>query len=213
RMKGYPSNDTAVNPMSWLKSLKGGSNKSASKWRSDIIRASKAMNVNLSNGNIKDIISLIQAESNGNAGVTQHGYTDVNSGGNEARGLLQYTPKTWTGYKVKGSGNILNGYHQLKTFFNNSNWRRDLSSWKARMSRGQTGWGPSGSRRFATGGKVWDGLYHLGEEGYPEWVIPSDPSRSNDAWKLLALAANDLEKTSPKNKRPNNLPNPSNSSG
>ena len=46
----------------------------------------------------------------------------------------------------------MNGYHQLKAFFNNSNWSRDLASWKSRMARGQTGWGPTGSRRgYATG--------------------------------------------------------------
>ncbi|MDC5694281.1 phage tail tape measure protein [Mammaliicoccus sciuri] len=214
-MRGsHPGNDTAIDPHKWLKNLQGagGGSKAASKWRGDIIRAGKAMSVKLSSGDIQDIISLIHTESGGRPGVTQSGYTDVNTGGNEARGLLQYTPGTWNAYKAKGAGNILNGYHQLKTFFNNSNWRRDLSAWKARIARGQTGWGPTGSRRFATGGKVWDGLYHLGEEGYPEWIIPSDPSRSNDAWKLLALAANDLEKSSPKSKRPNNLPNPSNSS-
>lgn len=208
-------NGVPIDPLNWLKKNNGksGGSKAASKWRGDIIRAGKAMSVKLSSGDIQDIISLIHTESGGRPGVTQSGYTDENTGGNEARGLLQYTPRTWNAYKAKGAGNILNGYHQLKTFFNNSNWRRDLSAWKARIARGQTGWGPTGSRRFATGGKVWDGLYHLGEEGYPEWIIPSDPSRSNDAWKLLALAANDLEKSSPKSKRPNNLPNPSTGSG
>nr|WP_315293444.1 phage tail tape measure protein [Mammaliicoccus lentus] len=207
-MRGsHPGNDTAVNPEKWLKNLKGGSNKAASKWAPDIKRAAKRMKVNLSNSELKGIIAQIQRESNGNAGVTQGNIGDINNlRGTPAQGLLQYVPSTFKAYKVKGHSNIKSGYDQLLAFFNNSNWRKDLPY-------GKSGWGPSGSRRFATGGKVWNGLYHLGEEGYPEWIIPSDPSRSNDAWKLLALAANDLEKTSPKNKRPNNLPNPSNSSG
>lgn len=209
RMKGYPSNETAVDPMSWLKSLKGGGSKSASKWRGDIVRAGKEMGVRLSNRDIKDIISLIQTESNGNAGVTQHGYTDVNSGGNEARGLLQYTPKTWAGYKVKGKGNILNGYHQLLAFLNNTNWRRDLSAWKARMARGATGWGPSGSKRgFATGGIIREnGLYNLTEQGHEEIVIPTDPRRSSDAMKLMAYASEKIQGKGKKNKRPNQLSN------
>lgn len=195
------------NVLEWLKGLgSGGTNKAASKWAPDIKRAAKRMKVNLSNSELKGIIAQIQRESNGNAGVTQGNIGDINNrNGTPAQGLLQYVPSTFKAYKVKGHGNIKSGYDQLLAFFNNSNWRRDLPN-------GKSGWGPSGSRRFATGGKVWDGFYHLGEEGYPEWIIPSDPSRSNDAWKLLALAANDLEKSSPKSKRPNNLPNPSNSS-
>lgn len=63
-----------------------------------------------------------------------------------------------------------------------------------------------GEQRFATGGLVGHGLYELGEEGYPEWIIPTDPSRANDAMKLIAHAG----KTLRRNKgtmRPNNLPN------
>lgn len=209
RMKGYPSNTTAVDPMSWLKSLKGGGSKPASRWRGDIVRAGKEMGVRLSNRDIKDMISLIQTESNGNAGVTQ-GIKDVNSGGNEARGLLQYTPKTWAGYKVKGKGNIMNGYHQLLAFLNNTNWRRDLSAWKARMARGATGWGPSGSKRgYATGGLInANGLYNLAEDGHPEFVIPTDPKRQSDAMKLLAIASQRIEGNK-KNKRPNQMRTPS----
>ena len=185
RMKGYPSNDTAVDPMKWLKSLgSGGGSKAASKWRSDIVKAGKSMGVKLSAGDIKDIIRLIDTESSGNPRVTQ-GIQDVNSGGNEARGLLQYTPGTFAGYKAKGAGNILNGYHQLKAFFNNSNWRRDLSAWKSRMARGATGWGPTGSKRGYASGTNFarSGLANVFEKGGEiinfrggEQVIPNDVS-------------------------------------
>lgn len=210
RMKGYPSNETAVNPKKWLESLKGGGSKSASKWKADIKRAAKATGTKLSGSKLNDIVKLIQTESNGNSKVTQHGYTDVNSGGNEARGLLQYTPGTFAGYKTKGGGNILNGYHQLKAFFNNSNWSSDLASWKSRMARGLTGWGPTGSRRgYATGGLInSSGLYNLAEEGHPEFVIPTDPSRQSDAMKLLAIARQRIEGNK-KNKRPNQMRTPS----
>ena len=200
RMKGYPSNATAVNPMSWLKSLIGGGSKSASKWAPDIKRAAKSMKVNLSNSELKGIIAQIQRESNGNAGVTQGNIGDINNrNGTPAQGLLQYVPSTFNSYKMKGHGNIKSGYDQLLAFFNNSNWRKDLPY-------GKSGWGPSGSRRFATGGIIRDnGLYNLAEEGHEEVVISTDPKRAADSMKLINYVANKVQGRSKGNKRPNQV--------
>lgn len=175
RMKGYPSNDTAVDPTKWLEGLKGsgGGKKAANKWRGDVKRAAKAMKVNLSAGELNDIIRLIDTESSGDPKVMQ-GVHDVNSGPNAARGLLQYTPGTFNGYKVKGKGNILNGYHQLLAFFNNGSWRRNLKSWKSRMAMGLTGWGPTGMPRgYENGGVISKHqLVQAGEKNKPEMIIP-----------------------------------------
>ncbi|MFT2142243.1 peptidoglycan DD-metalloendopeptidase family protein [Mammaliicoccus sciuri] len=201
RMKGYPSNDTAVDPMSWLKSLKGGgTNKAASKWAPEIKKAAKRMNVNLTSGELKGIIAQIQRESNGNAGVTQGNIGDINNLlGTPAQGLLQYVPSTFKAYAVKGHGNIKSGYDQLLAFFNNKNWRKDLPY-------GKSGWGPSGGRRFATGGIIKsNGLYNLAEEGHEEVVIPTDPRRSSDAMKLINYAANKVQRGKNGNKRPNQI--------
>lgn len=206
RMKGYPSNATAVDPMSWLKSLKGGGSKSASKWAPDIKRAAKRMKVNLSNSELKGIIAQIQRESNGNAGVTQGNIGDINNlNGTPAQGLLQYVPSTFNSYKMKGHGNIKSGYDQLLAFFNNSNWRKDLRY-------GKSGWGPSGSRRFATGGIIRDnGLYNLAEEGHEEVVISTDPKRAADSMKLINYVANKVQGRSNGNKRPNQVKSSTNS--
>ena len=162
-------NGVAKDPTNWLKKHNGGGsqNKSASKWKGDIKRAAKQMKVNLSNRELNGIVAQIARESNGNAGVTQGNIGDINNlRGTPAQGLLQYVPSTFKSYAVKGHKNIKNGYDQLLAFFNNSNWRRDLPY-------GKSGWGPSGSRRFAHGGMIKKhGLYEAGEGNRPEMVLP-----------------------------------------
>lgn len=171
-MRGsHPSNDTAKDPEKWLKSLKGSGG--GGSWGSKIRQAAARMGTRVSGSDVSDISRLIQTESSGNEGIIQQ-IVDINTGANRARGLLQYTPGTFSSYKVRGAGNIMNGMHQLMAFFNNSNWRSDLSAWKRRMASGSTGWGPTGSRRrYAHGGLIKKhGLYEAGEGNRPEMVLP-----------------------------------------
>ncbi|MCE5096519.1 peptidoglycan DD-metalloendopeptidase family protein [Staphylococcus devriesei] len=204
----YITNRNTIDPKKFASMGGGGGvNKSAAAWKPDIRRAAKAIGVRVSSADVNDVARLIQTESSGNAGVTQQ-IQDVNSGGNEAQGLLQYTPGSFNSYAIRGHKNIKNGYDQLLAFFNNTDWRANLSYWKRRMASGLTGWGPTGSRhKYATGGLIKNaGWYNIAEGGYPEWIIPTDPNRRTDAMKLLALAAKDIEgsKTSG-NKRPSNF--------
>lgn len=202
-------NGKPIDPMPFLRKQSKGGGKGSGAWKPDIRRAAKAIGVRVSARDVNDVARLIQTESGGRAGVTQQ-IQDVNSGGNEAQGLLQYTPGSFNSYAIRGHKNIRNGYDQLLAFFNNTDWRANLSYWKRRMASGLTGWGPTGSRhKYATGGLIKNaGWYNLAEGGYPEWIIPTDPNRRTDAMKLLALAAKDIEnrKTSG-NKRPNNFSN------
>lgn len=46
---------------------------------------------------------------------------------------------------------------------------------------------------YVIGGKVYNGLYYLGEEGYLEWIIFIDLSRVNEVYKLLVLVVNDID--------------------
>ncbi|MBT2615333.1 MULTISPECIES: phage tail tape measure protein [unclassified Bacillus (in: firmicutes)] len=172
----------------------------ASAWRGQILKAAMAMKESINSSEINGIIAQIQRESGGNQRITQSSaVVDINTlSGNPARGLLQYIPQTFRSYAVKGHNNIYSGYDQLLAFFNNKTWRRDLPY-------GKRGWSPRGGRKFETGGFVKnEGLYNLAEGGWPEWVIPTDPSRRTDAMKLLALAGKSIEGG---NKRPNQLPN------
>src|SRR5699024_600145 len=176
-------NGVAFDPRNWLKKNNGGGGGNG-KWKSKVKQAAKATGVKLSGSKLNDILKLIQTESGGRAGVTQQ-IQDVNSGGNEAQGLLQYTPTTFRSYATKGKKNIKNGYHQLMAFFNNSNWSSDLAAWKRRMARGSTGWGPTGSRRgYAKGTNFaprgWAQVHEKGGEIMNlrggEQIIPHDDS-------------------------------------
>jgi TP901 family phage tail tape measure protein len=173
--------------------------KGIARWRPVIKRAAAVMKESISNAEVNGILKQIQRESGGNEKIVQSSAVwDVNTAaGNPARGLLQYIPQTFNAYKMKRHNNIYSGYDQLLAFFNNKTWRRDLPY-------GKRGWSPRGGRKFETGGLVKnDGLYNLAEGGWPEWVIPTDPSRRTDAMKLLALAGKDIQG----NKRPHQLPN------
>ncbi|WP_053017036.1 peptidoglycan DD-metalloendopeptidase family protein [Staphylococcus haemolyticus] len=148
----YITNRNTIDPKKFASMGGGGGvNKSAAAWKPDIRRAAKAIGVRVSSADVNDVARLIQTESSGNAGVTQQ-IQDVNSGGNEAQGLLQYTPGSFNSYAIRGHKNIKNGYDQLLAFFNNTDWRANLSYWKRRMASGLTGWGPTGRRKkYATG--------------------------------------------------------------
>ncbi|RZH79869.1 hypothetical protein EIG92_17005, partial [Staphylococcus aureus] len=50
-------------------------------------------------------------------------------------------------------------------------WVPRKGSWRAAFKR-------AGDYAYATGSQVYNGLYHLGEEGYPECLIPTVPSRA-----------------------------------
>lgn len=115
------------------------------RWRKYIKRAASQMHTSVTGTEIAKIMSMISSESSGNPTITQQ-IQDVNSAnGTPAQGLLQYVPSTFDAYAVKGHHKLLNGYDQLLALFNDSNWRSDIHF--------GGGWGPSGHRRFAKGGR------------------------------------------------------------
>ncbi|AIS73881.1 tape measure protein [Lactobacillus phage Ldl1] len=157
--------------------------------------AAKEMHVNPSRQFIKNLQAVIQNESGGRNIVQQ--IHDMNSGGNEARGILQFTPQTFKAFAVKGHTNIMNPYDQLLAFFNNSDWRNSIG-WTTIWGTRKMDWlhsGPQGHRRYANGG-IAKRPSIFGEEG-AEMAIPlSDGHKTKREYELLGqtaaiLASND----------------------
>lgn len=151
-----------------------------------IRQAAKIDHVNPTEAFIKLLQQTIQSESGGrNIVQTIH---DVNSGGNEARGILQYTPGTFKAFARKGYGNIMGPLDQLVAFFNNSDWKNSIGQTNI-WGHDKIDWlhsGPIGHRRFASGGKVSRPTFSLfGEAGNEYFVNPSSPNAFNVVRDLM----------------------------
>ena len=167
-------------------------NKSLSR---DMMRAAATINkLKPSDGFFGLLWQVIMSESGGRNIMQQ--IHDVNSGGNEAGGILQYTPGTFAKYALPGHGERMNDFNQLLAFFNNTDW---LNSIGATVIRGASkiDWlhsGPQGGRRddfwphFANGGLATQPSI-FGEAG-AEMAIPLDSMKSTRAWQLMKQVVN-----------------------
>ena len=112
---------------------------------SDLIRLAAAkMHVKVSSADIAHIMNVIQHESGGRAGAVNN--WDSNAAkGTPSKGILQFIEPTFLHYAMPGYGDIMRPFDQLLAMFNDTTWRSDLTL---------GGWGPTGARRYATGGEV-----------------------------------------------------------
>ena len=161
----------------------------------DMMRAAATINkVKPSDGFFGLLWATIMSESGGRNIMQQ--IHDVNSGGNEAGGILQYTPGTFAKYALPGHGERMNDFNQLLAFFNNTDWLNSIGSTVIRGTS-KIDWlhsGPQGGRRdnfwphFAEGGIATQPSI-FGEAG-AEMAIPLDSMKSSRAWQLMRQVVN-----------------------
>lgn len=140
----------------------------------DLIRAAAAkMHVAISGADISHIMNVIKHESGGNARAVNN--WDVNAkNGDPSKGILQFISSTFRKYAVAGHTNIYSPFDQLLAMFNDTTWRSDLTL---------GGWGPTGGRRFATGGEVF---------GLTNAIIGDNPEHHEFVLNPYAVSAEPL---------------------
>lgn len=142
--------------------------------------------------NLDRLLYQMKTESGGNPRAIN--LWDINAKrGTPSKGLMQVIDPTFRAYAMPGFNT--NIYDPLSNIL--ASIRYAVSRYGS-LSKAYRGVG------YASGGLInSEGLYQLAEGGWPEWVIPTDPSRRTDAMKLLALAGREITG----NKRPQQLPN------
>ncbi|TDM18136.1 LysM peptidoglycan-binding domain-containing protein [Macrococcoides canis] len=125
--------------------------------------------------------TIAKYESGFNPAAVQHGYVDVNTGGNEARGLMQVTPQTYRGLMGTTEG-MMNPINNITASIK---WIKSRYGSITNIPGMASGTWRGG---YANGGIIpKDSIYRGGEEGR-EIVIPTVPKRRKRANELIALA-------------------------
>ncbi|MGX6490889.1 phage tail tape measure protein [Weissella cibaria] len=145
-------------------------------------KAADMIGEHLSGADLAQLWSQAMFESNVNPSINT-GYDD-HDGTGLPRGLFQYKISTFDAWKYPGHNNILSALDQFLAVFNMVDWRSALAPTGVKR-----GWGPWGAKRFANGGWINSRTFaEMGEEGFPEVVIPMNPSRKPRANQLLSEA-------------------------
>lgn len=125
--------------------------------------------------------TIAKYESGFNPAAVQNGYVDVNTGGNEARGLMQVTPQTYRGLMGTTEG-MMNPINNITASIK---WIKSRYGTVTNIPGMASGTWRGG---YANGGIIpKDSIYRGGEEG-KEVVIPTVPKRKKRANELIALA-------------------------
>src|SRR5699024_2097744 len=152
-------NGTPIDPLKWLKKNNGGG-KAGGKYGSTIKKALGMAGLPQTTQYIKAWQEQARTESTFNPKAK-------NPSG--ASGLVQVKPGTFNQYKLPGHGNIWNPLDNLIAGMRYAKARYGKKGMLNQIGHGLP---------YATGGLInSSGFYQLAEEGHPEFVIPTDPSR------------------------------------
>lgn len=161
-------NGKPIDPMPFLKKQSKGGSKSGKKWAGTIKRALAMNGLPTSSAYVNAWAKQIDSESGGNPKAVQGGYVDANTGGNEAKGLVQVAKGTFNQYKRKGHGNIFNPLDNLLA---------GISYAKSRYGKSMLGVIGHG-HGYADGGIInAPEMAWLAEGGFSESVISHDPKQ------------------------------------
>src|SRR5699024_5583465 len=163
----------------WIKkqfaTLENPGGAGVARWRPYIIRAFKQLGVEPAEWKVAKLLRQIQTESGGNP-LAWQGIHDVNSGGNEDRGLLHFAGSTWRADALPGHTDWRNGYNEI------------LAAIAVLERGGEGGWGNVGNGHgWANGGLIsTHGMYEVGEGNNPEMIIPLTACKRGRAYQLLS---------------------------
>jgi tape measure domain-containing protein len=178
----YVTNKNTVDPDEYLSGGgAGGAAKAAGAWRPQVVAALKKNGLPTTKPYVDAWIRQIDTESSGNARAVQS-IIDINSGGNEARGLVQVIPPTFNAYKHSGMTNIMNPLHNLVAGMNYAKSRYGRSGMLSVIGKGHG---------YEKGGILQkEGLF-LGAEGNKEEVV-IPLHQPSEAMQLFSYVADRL---------------------
>lgn len=200
------TNQNTVNPLKWLKGHGGGKvgGSGSANARRAIQKAQSILGGRYKSSYITEqMMRVAKRESNFQAGAVNNWDSNARAG-IPSKGMFQMIEPSFRAYAKPEHGNILNPTDEAISAMRYivGKWVPIMGSWRSAFKR-------AGDFAYATGGVInTSGMYQLAEGGYPEIVIPTDPSRQSDAMKLLHLAASKISGNN-RNKRPNQLRTPS----
>ncbi len=149
---------------------------SISRWSPVVSAALAANGITPTAGLVAAWLRQIQTESGGNPSIIQQIH-DINSGGNEARGLVQVIPSTFAAYSLPGHKNIFNGLDNLMAGIHYALSRYGLAGMLGVIGHGH-GYSDGGLVAppvFDSGGILHPGINVVDNRtGRPEHLVPTD---------------------------------------